>query len=157
MSADRSGSTRSAEELLMKALKYSSGLDREKLSELVQLATKLLVEVRQGSQQQPSSSSSSSRAPTPTTLGYEWWWIYGVPVIDTIGVEAVLKHEEVERLITAIQKMPDVRDVIGPVVLTPGSRVQGPFPEPWKLRTSFGAQKGPGPPNAWITGFAERS
>src|ERR671924_1279011 len=140
MSDDRIGSTRSPEELLMKALKYSSGLDREKLSELVQLATKLLVEVRRGSQQQPSSSSSSSRAPGPTTPGYEWWWIYGVPVIDTIGVEAVLKHEEVERLITAIQKMPDVRDVMGPVVLTPGARVQGPFPEPWKLRTSFGGQ-----------------
>lgn len=145
MSADKS---RSVEELLMKSLRYSSGLDKEKLSELVTLATKLLEEVRRGSQ-----TSSSSKAPQGTSQFYQWWWIYGVPVIDTIGLEITLGQQEVERLIAVIHKMPDVRDVMGPIELVPSALGQEPTPDPWKLRTSFGAKAGPGPPNPWKEAF----
>lgn len=129
----------------MKSLRYSSGLDREKLSELVELATKLLGEIRQGSE------SSAKAAVGPG--GYNWWWIRGIPVIDSIGVEATLPQKEVERLIAAVNKMPDVKAVMGPLELTPSDLGQEPTPDPWKVRTYFGAKKSP-EPQPWLPGLA---
>ena len=123
---------------LMQSLRYGSGLDREKLSELVRLATKLFDSIRK-----PKGNDTSSKVAAQSG-DYEWWWIYGVPIIEGIGFDTVIKQEQVQELITAVSTMPDVRAVMSSLELTP-SRAQEPEPGPWKVTGALGAKHDPGP------------
>jgi hypothetical protein len=126
------------EKELMQSLRYASGLDREKLSELVRLATKLFDSIRK-----PKAGSDSSKAATQYG-NYEWWWIYGIPIIEGIAFETVLEHKQVQELISAVSTMSDVKAVMNSLDLTPDGVVQEPEPSPWKVKGAFGARHSPG-------------
>lgn len=123
---------------LMQSLRYSAGLDKEKLGELVRLATKLFDSIKNKDTKAAVGGSD-----------YEWWWIYGQPAVEGIAFETILKHEQVQELVSAVSKMSDVRAVMSSLELTPGRAVKDPQPEPWKVKGAFGAKHGPGPPNPW--------
>jgi hypothetical protein len=123
------------EKELMQSLRYAAGLDKEKLSELVRLATKLFDSIK----------TKNAKAAAIVSYDFEWWWIYGTPVIEGIAVETVINSEQVQQLIAAVGKNPDVKAVMSSLELTPGSAVQEPVPEPWKMKVAFGAKHGPDP------------
>jgi hypothetical protein len=129
------------EKELMQSLRYAAGLDKEKLSELVRLATKLFDSIK----------AKNAKAAGIVSYDFEWWWIYGIPAIEGIAVETVINSEQVQELIAAVGKNPDVKAVMSSLELTAGSAVQEPDPDPWKLRVAFGAKHNP-EPQPWKAG-----
>ena len=130
------------EEHLLEQLKYKSGLDREKLSELITLATKLFDRV-----QNQEAKSANMRV-------FKRWWIRGIPAPDGIGFEVIVTREQISELINVIDELSEVRNVINTLEVTPGL-VSGPAPpHPWKVTGSLGADPDPHPwrdpnPHPW--------
>ena len=133
------------EKELLQSLRYGEGLDKEKLCELVALATKLFDAV-----ERENDSEKATRA--IKGYGPAWWWIYGQPAVKGIAVEKVLDHEQVVRLVSAVNKMADVKTVLSSFVLVPsGGAVSDPDPNPWKVGLAFGA-KHESSPQPWKAG-----
>ena len=136
------------EKELLQSLRYAEGLDKEKLCELVALATKLFDAV-----ERENDSEKATRA--IKGYGPAWWWIYGQPAVEAvegIAVEKVLDHEQVVRLVSAVNKMADVKTVLSSFVLVPsGGAVSDPDPNPWKVGLAFGA-KHESSPQPWKAG-----
>jgi hypothetical protein len=117
---------------LLEQLKYKEGLDTQKLSELVKLATKLFEGIAK-----PQAKAAK--------LSSAWWWmIRGTPRPDRIAFEVILEREQVLELINTISKLTEVRNVLSSVEISPGL-ASGPEPDPWKVAGSLGADPTPEP------------
>lgn len=114
------------EDVLLEQLKYKSGLDRNKLSELVGIATKLLKSV------ETKTMGISVEELIP------WWWILGTPDPDRLVFKGILETEQLQGLISAISNMPEVKNALGSLEFTPGLAKESA----WLVTGSFGA-KGP--------------
>ncbi len=124
------------EEQLLEQLKFKSGLDREKLTELLGYADQLFDGLEQS-----GSTGNRSFIPVPR------WWVKGTPPIwDSVGFEIFLEKDQLLELVKRIDSIPKIKYVLDTIQISPGI-VNGPLPDPWKVKGSLGA----GPvPDPWL-------
>jgi hypothetical protein len=122
------------EQQLLEQLKFKSGLDREKLSELLNYADGLLDGLETG-----GNPEATSFRPPPR------WWIKGTPPVwDSIGFEIYLDKEQILELVNRIDADTRIKYILGKIEISPGFR-SGPLPDPWKLKGSLGDGPVPDP------------
>lgn len=119
------------EKQLMDALKHGGGLDKEDLSELVKIGSKLMQEIRKG--------AGTDRAASGLQVMIPWWWKYGQPAISGIAFEAVLDQKGIQNLVEVVNKNKDIANSIH-IELTPAVTSMGPEPEPWRVVGKIGAK-----------------
>jgi len=135
-----SSTSNSIEEELLYALKFSSGLDRNKLSELVKIATHLFEGVDQKDATSEMNTGTSLGA--KSTLSVFRWWIYGVPALDRIGFQSTVTEKGIQTIVNNISNKSNVKAALDRIELIPGSisAQGGSQPIPWMVKGSLGAK-----------------